>query len=66
MLTFLTYYLKLLMPVHCQNKVRRAANRFIVGAACWLMFPLKYLDIWLNRLPDAHVLANHLYVSVRK
>jgi hypothetical protein len=66
MLTFLTYYLKLFMPVHCSNKLRRAANRFVVGAAGWLMFPLKYLDKWLNRLPDAQVLANHLYVSVRK
>jgi len=66
MLTFLTYYLKLFLPVHCSNKFRRAANRVIVGAAGWLMFPLKYLDVWLNRMPDAHVLANHLYVSVRK
>jgi SAM-dependent methyltransferase len=66
MLTFLTYYLKLFLPVHCENKVRRAANRIVVGAAGWLMFPLKYLDVWLNPLPGAHVLANHLYVSVRK
>jgi SAM-dependent methyltransferase len=66
MLTFLTYYLKLILPVHCGNSFRRAANRLIVGAAGWIMFPLKYLDAWLNYVPDAHVLANHLYVSARK
>jgi SAM-dependent methyltransferase len=66
MLTFLTYYLKLILPVHCPNRLRRTANRLIVGGAGWLMFPLKYLDAWLNHAPDAHVLANHLYVSVRK
>ena len=66
MLTFLTYYLKLFFPVHCGNPLRRAVNRLIVGAAGWAMFPLKYLDIWLNRLPNAHVLANHLYVVARR
>jgi SAM-dependent methyltransferase len=66
MLTFLTYYLKLLLPVHCDNAFRRAANRLIVGAAGWAMLPFKYLDLWLNRLPSAHVLANHLYVVARR
>ncbi|MBV8067653.1 MAG: class I SAM-dependent methyltransferase [Candidatus Eremiobacteraeota bacterium] len=66
MLTFVTYYLKLILPVHGGNRLRRAANRLLVGAAGWMMFPLKYLDAWMNHLPDAHVLANHLYVSARK
>lgn len=64
MLTFLTYYLKLIFPVHGTRF--RWPNRLLVGAACWLIFPLKYLDIWLNRLPTAHVLTNHFYVAARK
>lgn len=63
MLTFLTYYLKLIFPVHPHT---RYLNRLLVGAACWAMFPFKYLDVWLNRLPQAHVLANHLYVVALK
>lgn len=66
MLTFLTYYLKLLFPVHGGSTVRRTVNRLIVGAAGWTTLPFKYLDVWLNRLPSAHVLANHLYVVARR
>ncbi len=66
MLTFLTYYLKLILPVHGGNSLHRNFNRLIVGALGWAMFPLKYLDVWLNRLPTAHVLANHFYVVARK
>src|SRR5262249_42355069 len=66
MLTFITYYVKLVFPVHGGNAVRRSFNRIVAGAAGWIMAPFKYLDIWFNRLPDAHVLANHLYVSAKK
>ena len=66
MLTFLTYYLKLFFPVHGGRAARRTLNRLIVGATGWAMLPLKYLDVWLNRLPSAHVLANHLYVIARR
>jgi SAM-dependent methyltransferase len=66
MLTFLTYYLKVIFPVHGGSAPGRAGRRFIVGAAGWLMAPFKYLDIWMNRMPGAHVLANHLYVSAKK
>jgi len=66
MLTFLTYYVKIFLPVHGGSPVRRALNRIIVGAVGWAIFPLKYLDAWMNRLPTAHVLANHLYVIARK
>ena len=32
----------------------------------WLLWPLRYLDRWLNRKADAVVLANHIYALVRK
>jgi SAM-dependent methyltransferase len=66
MLTFLTYYLKLILPVHGGSSIRRGINRLIVGAIGWAIVPLKYLDIWLNRLPGADVLANHFYVVARR
>lgn len=66
MLTFLTYYLKLIMPVHGGSWFRRSINRLAVGAICWIIAPVKYLDVWLNRLPNADVLANHLYVLARR
>jgi hypothetical protein len=66
MLTFLTYYLKLILPIHGRSTIRRSINRLIVGAIGWTIFPLKYLDIWLNHVPGADVLANHLYVVARR
>ena len=36
------------------------------AAAGWLVWPFRYLDVWLNRRPDAHVLANSIYALVRK
>ncbi|HET9217007.1 MAG TPA: methyltransferase domain-containing protein [Terriglobia bacterium] len=65
-LTFLTYYAKLIFPVHGGIAPVRWFNRIVVGAAGWLMAPLKYIDIVLNKSPNAHVLANHLYVTARK
>jgi SAM-dependent methyltransferase len=32
----------------------------------WLVWPLRYLDLWLNRKPGAAILANHVYALVRK
>ena len=66
MLTFFTYYLKLILPVHGGSPLRRGINRLIVGGIGWIIFPLKYLDAWLNRLPDADVLANHFYVVAKR
>lgn len=66
LLTFLTYYWKLIFPVHAANPVRRWFNRAVVAAGGWLAAPLRYLDVWLNRRPDAHTLANHLYILARK
>ena len=36
------------------------------AAAGWVLWPLRYLDLWLNRRPDAHVLANSIYALARK
>jgi SAM-dependent methyltransferase len=32
----------------------------------WIVWPLRYLDLWLNGRPDARLLANHIYALVRK
>ena len=66
MLTFLTYYGKLIFPVHTPNTLRRWFNRGVMGLWGWLAAPWSYLDRWINRLPDAHVLANHFYVTAYK
>jgi hypothetical protein len=62
----MTYYAKLLFPVHGGNVLRRSFNRLVVGGLGWAMYPLKFLDKWLNRLPQAGVLANHFYVTAKK
>ncbi|MEE9235069.1 MAG: class I SAM-dependent methyltransferase [Candidatus Acidoferrales bacterium] len=66
LLTFLTYYWKLIFPVHARNPLRRWFNRALLAAWGWLTAPLPYLDRWLLRRPDAHTLANHLYLLARK
>jgi SAM-dependent methyltransferase len=66
MLTFLTYYGKLIFPVHTPNTLRRWFNRGVMGLFGWVAAPFSYLDRWINRLPDAHVLANHFYVTAYK
>ena len=66
LLTFLTHYWKLIFPVHGGNPVRRWFNRAVLAAWGWGSAPLRYLDVWLNRRPDAHILANHIYILARK
>jgi SAM-dependent methyltransferase len=58
MLTFALEYVKLCAP--------RPLRRPAYAAAGWVLFPLRYLDVWLNRRPDAHVLANSIYALARK
>lgn len=36
------------------------------AAAAWILWPLRYVDVWLNRKPQAYRLANHLYALLRK
>ena len=66
LLTFLTYYWKLIFPPHTRNPIRRWFNRIVLGIWGWTTAPLSRFDAWLNRLPDAHVLANHFYVRATK
>jgi SAM-dependent methyltransferase len=58
LLTFVLEYVKLCAP----RRLRRPAY----AAAGWVLWPLRYLDVWLNRRPDAHVLANSIYALARK
>jgi SAM-dependent methyltransferase len=51
-------YVKLLSP----KPLRKAVYVF----CGWLVWPVRYLDVWLNRKPDAQVLANHVYALARK
>lgn len=45
LLTFLTYYWKLIFPVHGGNPVRRWFNRAVLAAWGWGSAPLRYLDV---------------------
>ena len=59
--TLLTFFLEF-MKLLSLKPFKRAAYFFFA----WLVWPLRYLDVWLNRKPDAHILANHIYALVRK
>lgn len=59
LLAFTLEYLKVLFGTG-------AAGKAAYALAGWLLFPLRYLDVWLNRGPRAHLLANHVYVLARK
>jgi SAM-dependent methyltransferase len=59
LLAVLLEYLKLLLPW-------RWWRGLVHGAAGWLLFPLRYLDLWLMRSPYAYRLGNHAYVWFRK
>lgn len=59
LLTFMLEYNKVLLGTGPAGKAARAA-------AGWLLFPLRYLDVWLNRKPEARLLANHVFALARK
>jgi len=50
---------KLLLPW----RAWRAAVHLLLG---WLLFPLRYLDLWLLRSPAACRIGNHCYLWLRK
>lgn len=58
LLTVLLEYLKLLSP--------KPLRKPVYAVAGWLLWPLRYLDALLLRQPDAHILANTIYVLARR
>lgn len=52
-------YAKLLLPW-------RAWRGLMHGALGWLLFPLRYIDLWLLGTPRAGRIGNHCYLWVRK
>jgi SAM-dependent methyltransferase len=59
LLVFVIEYVKGLLPW----RGWRMASHMAVG---WLLFPLRYLDVWLLRAPGAGRLGNHCYLWLRK
>jgi SAM-dependent methyltransferase len=59
LLVFVIEYAKLLVPL----RAWRVAAHFVLG---WLLFPFRYLDLWLLRTPRAARLGNHCYLWLRK
>lgn len=41
-------------------------GKAIYAAAGWIVWPLRYLDVWLNRKPNAQVLAHAIFVLAQK
>lgn len=59
LLTFALEYVKALFGGGVAGKAAYAA-------AGWLLFPFRYLNLWLNKRPRSEGLANHVYVLARK
>jgi len=59
MLVFLLEYVKIWLP---WRPLRVVAH----GVLGWLLFPFRYLDLFLLRLPRAGRIGNHCYVWLRK
>jgi SAM-dependent methyltransferase len=59
LLVFSIEYAKLLLPY-------RAWRVLAHGVLGWLLFPLRYMDLLLFRLPEARRAGNHCYVWLRK
>ena len=41
-------------------------EKAVYAAASWLLWPMRYLDLWLNRRPKSQILAHAIYALVRK
>jgi len=59
--TMLAYFCE-----YCRILAPRALGKVAYAAVNWVVWPLRYLDVWLNRKPNAHILANAIYVLARK
>jgi hypothetical protein len=62
MLVLFREYLRLVVPGGNSRVLRPVLN----GISGWLTFPLKYMDVWLNRKPEAANLAAAFYYLGRK
>jgi SAM-dependent methyltransferase len=58
LLAFFCEYCRLLAPGSLGKAAYATAN--------WLVWPLRYLDVWLNRKPNAHIMANAIYILAKK
>ncbi len=58
LLSFVCEYCRILAPASLGKVAYAVAN--------WLLWPLRYVDLWLNRKPNAHILANAIYILVEK
>ena len=58
LLTYLLEYVKFVAP--------RGFGSVAYALAGWCLWPLRYVDLLLNRRSDAHRLANSIYALVRK
>jgi len=59
MLVFTLEFAKMLLPWRWWRVVAH-------GVLGWLLWPLRYLDVWLRRSPYAERLGNHCYIWLRK
>ncbi len=59
LLVFTIEYAKLLVPSHVWRTI-------VHGALGWMLFPLRYLDLWLLRTRRAGRIGNHCYLWLRK
>jgi SAM-dependent methyltransferase len=58
LLQFFCEYVRLLAP--------EGLGKVAYALTNWIVWPLRYLDLWLNRKPDAHILGNCFYLLVAK
>jgi SAM-dependent methyltransferase len=58
LLSFVLEYVKIVSP----RPLRKAAY----GVCGWLLWPLRYLDVWLMQRPEGTTMGNHVYALVRK
>jgi len=54
-----------LLAMVCEY-VKLVGGKAAYVALAWILWPLRYLDLWLNRKLQAYVLANHMYALLRK
>jgi ubiquinone/menaquinone biosynthesis C-methylase UbiE len=59
--TILAYFCE-----YCRIVAPATMGKIAYAAANWLVWPLRYLDLWLNRKPNARILANTLCILVEK